>query len=286
MKIRIIKESKLLQEQAKITTKVVQDDSIAYQAIFTIDTGQMIVKQKLLIMSKSIGSAATVFDEQLPKVQKCFPKPPEKTYKGDTLDPVHQIQVDYGYVIQKPEHAINAMSQKIYSHDNNIWLLSENRREDIKIWDIDFHILEVNNIGVTQHGGEYNTNPFNNFSVSMAFFRKLTELIGEYVAKYPYRFYYFFGIGETGESADLPTKRTKLYTTMLKKMFKQLGGTWVQFEEVWEKKSDPNSVFFFKCPGGPVTESRKRKFYLTKKDKKLIQEAYNKEIERFLSKKR
>ena len=31
-----------------------------------------------------------------------------------------------------------------------------------------------------------------------------------------------------------------------------------------------------------MTESRKRKFYLTTKDKKLIQEVYNKEIEKFL----
>ena len=260
MKVRIIKESRLLQEQTKITTQVVQDDPKAYVVIFTINTGQMKVKQKLAITGKSIGSAANVFDEQLPKVQKCFPKPPEKTYKGDTLDPVHQIQVDYGYVIQEPEYAINAMSQKIYSHDNNIWLLSENRREDIKIWDIDFHILEVNGIGVTQDGGEYNTNPFNNFSVSMAFFRKLTELIGEYVAKYPYRFYYFLGVTESGESSDLPSKRTRLYTTMLKKMYKELGGNWVQFQEIYDNDSDPNSIFFFKCPGGPVTESRKRKF--------------------------
>ena len=73
---------------------------------------------------------------------------------------------------------------------------------------------------------------------------------------------------------------------MLNKMYKELGGNWVQFEEVYQGDSDPNSVFFFKCPGGPVTESRKRKFYLTTKDKKLIQEAYNKEIEKFLSKKR
>ena len=112
MKIRIIKESKLLQEQTKITSEVVQDDQRAYVVIFTIDTGQMIVKQKLSITGKKIGSAATVFDKQLPQVQKCFPKPPEKTYKGDTLDPIHQLQIDYGYVIQEPEYATNTMGQK------------------------------------------------------------------------------------------------------------------------------------------------------------------------------
>jgi len=285
MKIRIIKESKLLQEKVEIMTQVVQDDLRAYVVNFTINTGEMIVKQKLSITGKTIGGAALVFDEQLPKVQKCFPKPQEMTYRGDTLDPIHQIQVDHGYVIQEPQHTTNIMGQKIYSHDNNIWLLSGNRREDIKIWDIDFHIIEVNGVEIPATGREFDTNPFNNFSVSMAFFRKLTELIGEYVARYPYRFYYFFGITESGESSELPSKRTRLYTTMLKKMFKELGGNWVQFEEIFMKDPDPNSVFFFKCPSGSVTESRKRKFYLTTKDKKLIQEAYNKEINNFLTEK-
>jgi len=119
----------------------------------------------------------------------------------------------------------------------------------------------------------------------MAFFRKLTQTIGEYVAKYPYRLYYFFGITEQGESEDLPSKRTRLYTTMLKKMYKELGGDWVQFEEIYEGETDPNSNFFFKCPGSAISESKKRKFYLTIEDKKLIQEVYNKEIQNFLMEK-
>ena len=57
-------------------------------------------------------------------------------------------------------------------------------------------------------------------------------------------------------------------------MYKELGGNWVQFEQVdLGEEIDPNSVFFFKCPGDQISESRKRNFYLTTKDKKLIQEA-------------
>ena len=99
MKIRIIKESKLLQEKVEIMTQVSQDDARAYKVIFWIRTGEVIVKQLLTIRRSSPGTAFVVFDDQLPKVQKCFPKPPEKTYKGDTLDPIHQLQVDYGYVM-------------------------------------------------------------------------------------------------------------------------------------------------------------------------------------------
>ena len=282
MKIKIIKESKLLQENVEIMTQVTQDNASGYKVIFWIRTGEVSVKQLLTIRRSSPGTAADIFDDQLPKVQKCFPKPPEKTYRGDTLDPIHQLQIDYGYVIQETQHAINTMGQKIYSHDKNVWLLGDKTYLGPDIYSIDFHILEVNGQGPVSPGQEYDQNPFNNFSVSMAFFRKLTQLIGEYVARYPYRFYYFFGITESGESEDLPSKRTRLYKTMLKKMFKELGGNWVQFEEIYEKEVDPNSVFFFKCPGGAITESRKRKFYLTTKDKKLIQEAYNKEIEKFL----
>ena len=285
MKIRIIKESKLLQEKVEITTQQTQDDPRAYKVIFTIKTGELTVKQMLTIRRSSPGTAPQLFDAQLPKVQKCFPKPPEKTYRGDTLDPIHQLQIDYGYVIQEPQHTTDTMGQKIYSHDKNVWLLGDKTYLGPDIYSIDFHVLEVNGQEPVSQGQEYDSSVFNNFSVSMAFFRKLTQLIGEYVAKYPYRLYYFFGITESGESEDLPSKRTKLYKTMLRKMYKELGGNWVQFEEVYEKEFDPNSVFFFKCPGGTVTESRKRKFYLTTKDKKLIQEVYNKEINNFLTEK-
>ena len=273
MKIKIIKETKLLQEKVEIMTQVSQDDARAYKVIFWIRTGEVTVKQLLTIRRSSPGTAFVVFDDQLPKVQKCFPKPPEKTYKGDTLDPIHQLQVDYGYVMQEPQYATNTMGQKIYSHDHNTWILGDPTYYGPDIFNIDFHVLEINGQGPVSGGQEYNTNPFNNMSVSMAFFRKLTQLIGEYVAKHPYRFYYFFGVTESGEPEGLPSKRTRLYKTMLRKMYKELGGNWMQFEEMYQKESDPNSIFFFKCPGGTVTESRKRKFYLTIKDKKLIQEA-------------
>ena len=273
MKVKIIKESKLLQEKVEIKTEQVQDTPRTYKVIFTINTDELTVKQMLTIRRSSPGTAPEIFDAQLPKVQKCFPKPPEKTYRGDTLDPIHQLQIDYGYVIQEPEHATNTMGQKIYSHDKNVWLLGDKTYLGPDIYSIDFHVLEINGQGPVSPGQEYDTNPFNNFSVSMAFFRKLTQLIGEYVARYPYRFYYFFGTTESGEPYDLPSKRTRLYNTMLRKLYKELGGNWVQFEEVYENESDPNSIFFFKCPGGAVTESKKRKFYLTTKDKKIIQEA-------------
>ena len=282
MKVRIIKESRLLQEKVEITTQEVKDDPRIYRVNFWIRTGELSVLQALTIRPSSPGTAHQIFGDQLPKVQKCFPKPLKSTYRGDTLDPIHQIQVDYGYVIQEPQHVINSMGQKVYSHDHNLWLLGDKTYLGPDIYTIDFHVLEVNGQEPKSVGEEYNSNVFNNFSVSMAFFRKLTELIGEYIAKYPYRLYHFFGVTESGESEDLPSKRTKLYNTMLRKMYKELGGNWVQFEEVYEKESDPNSVFFFKCPGGSVTESRKRKFYLTIKDKKLIQEVYSQEIDKFL----
>ena len=65
---------------------------------------------------------------------------------------------------------------------------------------------------------------------------------------------------EQGERDEDTSKRTQLYNTMLKKMYKELGGNWVQFEETYEKETDPNSIFFFKCPGGTVSESRKENF--------------------------
>ena len=295
MKIRIIKESKLLQENVEVIVNASEEEQKASKEaskqgdakhFFTVKADGIEVKQLLTIRGGQPGTAFVVFDDQLPIVQKCFPKPPEKTYKGNTLDPIHQLQIDYGYVIQEPQYATNTMGQKIYSHDHNLWILGDPTYYGPTIWSIDFQVLEINGKGPAGPGQEYNTNPFNSLKMSMAFFRKLTELIGEFVAKHPYRFYYFIGVTEQGESEDLPSKRTRLYKTMLNKMYKELGGNWVQFEEVYQGDSDPNSVFFFKCPGGPVTESRKRKFYLTTKDKKLIQEAYNKEIEKFLSKKR
>ena len=282
MKVRIIKESKLLQEKVEIKTQQTHDTPRAYKVIFTIKTDELTVKQMLTIRRSSPGTGPEIFDEQLPKVQKCFPKPPEKTYMGDTLDPIHQLQIDYGYVIQEPEYVTDTTGALIYSHDKNVWLLGDKTYIGPDIFSIDFQVIDINGKGLTGPGQEYNTNPFNSLSISMAFFRKLTQTIGEYVAKYPYRFYYFFGVAEQGEPEDLPSKRTRLYTTMLNKMYKELGGNWVQFQEIYDNDSDPNSIFFFKCPGGPVTESRKRKFYLTTKDKKLIQEVYNKEIEKFL----
>ena len=282
MKVRIIKESKLLQENIEIKTEEVLNNQSGLKVYFTIDTGNITVKQQLTIKGTKPGTAEDIFGVHLPKVQKCFPKPPEKTYRGDTLDPIHQLQIDYEYVYQDPQHVINTLGQKIYSHDHNVWVLGDPVYYGPIIWSIDFQVIDINGQGLVSPGQEYDSNPFNSLGVSMAFFRKLTQTIGEYVAKYPYRFYYFFGVTEQGESEDLPSKRTRLYTTMLKKMYKELGGNWVQFEEIYEKETDPNSVFFFKCPGGTVTESRKRKFYLTTKDRKLIQEVYSKEIEKFL----
>ena len=286
MKIRIIKESKLLQEQVEIETEEVQNNEDGLEVYFTIDTGKMTVKQQLTIRGGRPGTAFVVFDDQLPIVQKCFPKPPEKTYKGDTLDPIHQLQIDYGYVRQETEYATNSMGQEIYSHDHNLWILGDSTYYEPTIWSIDFQVIDINGEGLAGHGQEYNTNPFNSLKISMAFFRKLTELIGEYVAKYPYRFYHFFGVTEQGESWDLPSKRTRLYFTMLNKMYKELGGNWVQFEEVYKGESDPNSVFFFKCPGGAVTESRKRKYYLSREDKKIILEAYSSELKNLDEKKK
>ena len=42
---------------------------------------------------------------------------------GDTLDPIHQLQIDYGYVIQEPEYVTDTTGALIYSHDKNVWLL-------------------------------------------------------------------------------------------------------------------------------------------------------------------
>jgi len=291
MKVRIIKESKLLQENVEVIVNASEEDQEASKEaskkgnakyFFTVKTDNIKVKQVLTIKKTRPGAAKVVFEGQLPKVQNCFPKPPEMTYQGDTLDPIHQIQVDNGYVVQTPQYATNTMGQKIYSHDHNHWILGDNAREDISVWSISFEILEINDADLVAHGQEFSTNPFNSLRASYAFFRKLTELVGEFVAKNPYRFYYFFGITEQGERDTEASKRTQLYSTMLKKMYKELGGNWVQFEETYDGDPDPNSIFFFKCPGGTITESRKRKFYLTSKDKKLIQEAYNKEIEKFL----
>ena len=44
-----------------------------------------------------------------------FSKPQEMTYRGDTLDPIHQIQVDHGYVIKTSAH---------YKHNGSKNLLS------------------------------------------------------------------------------------------------------------------------------------------------------------------
>jgi len=286
MKIRILKESKLLQEKIEVTTDMVQNNKDGLKVYFTVDTGEVKVKQLLTIRGKETGTAFVVFDEQLPKVQKCFPKPPEITTRGETLDPIHQIQIDYGYVIQEPQYTLNSMGQETYSHDNNLWILGDPTYYGPTMWDIDFHVVEIDNKGEMAPGQQFNTNPFNSLRASMVFFRKLTQLIGEYVAKYPYRFYYFFGVTEQGESSSTPSKRTQLYTTMLKRMYKELGGNWVQFEETYKKESIPNSVFFFKCPNGSVSESRKRKHYLTEEDKTIIHEAYLEEIKRKKRKKR
>ena len=118
MKVRIIKESRLLQEKVEITTQEVKDDPRIYRVNFWIRTGELSVLQALTIRPSSPGTAHQIFGDQLPKVQKCFPKPLKSTYRGDTLDPIHQIQVDYGYVIQEPQHVINSMGQKVYSPDS------------------------------------------------------------------------------------------------------------------------------------------------------------------------
>jgi hypothetical protein len=291
MRIRILKESKLLQENVEVIVNASEEDQKASKEaskkgnakyFFTVQTDNIKVKQVLTIKKTLPGRAKLVFEGQLSKVQNCFPKPPEMTYQGDVLDPIHQIQVDNGYVVQTPQYTTNTMGQKIYSHDDNHWILADNARENINVWSISFEIVEINDADLVAYGQEFSTNPFNSLRASYAFFRKLTELVGEFVAKNPYRFYYFHGITEQGERDTEASKRTQLYKTMLKKMYKVLGGNWVQFEETYDGEPDPNFIFFFKCPGGPVTESRKRKFYLTTKDKKLIQEAYNKEIENFL----
>ena len=291
MKVRIIKESKLLQENVEVIVNASEEDQEASKEaskkgnakyFFTVQTDSIKVKQVLTIRSSRPGTAKEVLEGHLLKVQDCFPKPPEMTYQGDILDPVHQIQIDNGFVIQTPQYATNTMGQKIYSHDDNHWILADNARENIDVWSISFEIVEINDADLVAHGQEYSTNPFNSLRASYAFFRKLTELVGEFIAKNPYRLYYFHGITEQGERDVEASKRTQLYNTMLKRMYKELGGNWVQFEEMYDGESDPNSVFFFKCPGEAITESRKRKFYLTIKDKKLIQEAYSKEIEKFL----
>lgn len=295
MKVRIIKKSKLLQEKVEVTVNASKEDQEASKAaskkgdakyFFTVETDNMKVKQVLTIQENSPGTAKEVFDDQLLKVQSCFPEPPEMTYQGDELDPIHQIQVDNGYVVQTPQYATNTMGQKIYSHDNNYWLLGDKARQRINVWSISFEIVEINDGPLAGYGQEYSTNPFNSLRASYAFFRKLTELVGEFVAKNPYRFYYFHGMQEQGERDEDVSKRTQLYNTMLKKMYKVLGGNWVQFEETYEGYSDPNSIFFFKCPGGTVTESRKRKYYLTSEDKKLIHEAYNSELVNALDEKK
>ena len=291
MKVRIIKESKLLQENVEVIVNASEEDQEASKEaskkgnakyFFTVKTDSIKVKQVLTIRSSRPGTAKEVFEDRLSIVQDCFPEPPEMTYQGDMLDPVHQIQVDNGYVVQTPQYATNTMGQKIYSHDDNHWILADDARERINIWSISFEIVEINDGDLVAHGQEYSTNPFNSLRASYAFFRKLTELVGEFVAKNPYRLYYFHGIQESGERDNEASKRTQLYSTMLQRMYKELGGNWVQFEETYDGEVDPNSIFFFKCPGGAITESKKRKFYLTTKDKKLIQEAYNKEIEKFL----
>ena len=153
MKIRIIKESKLLQENVEVIVNASEEDQKASKEaskkgdakyFFTVQTDNIKVKQILTIQKRRPGTAKEVFENQLPEVQNCFPEPPEMTYQGDQLDPVHQIQVDNGYVVQTPQYATNTMGQKIYSHDDNHWILGDNARERINVWSISFEIIEIN----------------------------------------------------------------------------------------------------------------------------------------------
>ena len=61
MKIKIIKESKLLQEKVEIMTQRTQDDARAYKVIFWIRTDELVVKQMLTIRCLSPGTAHEIF---------------------------------------------------------------------------------------------------------------------------------------------------------------------------------------------------------------------------------
>ena len=84
MKIRIIKESKLLQEKVEVTVNASEEDQEASKEaskqgdakyFFTVQTDDIKVKQVLTIKKTRPGTAKEVFEAHLSKVQNCFPEP-------------------------------------------------------------------------------------------------------------------------------------------------------------------------------------------------------------------